>query len=71
VGLLPFCYSHSLIIKSTHWDDSTGRIIGFIDWIKQLFTSQSRSTFPSEKERKRRDDEEEEEIKELVALDII
>jgi len=43
----------------------------FIDWIKRLFTSQSRSTFPSEKEKRRRDDEEEEEIEELVALDII
>lgn len=47
------------------------RIVGFIDWIKQLFASQSRSTFPSEKERKRIEDEEEKEIEELVALDII
>lgn len=47
------------------------RIMGFIDWIKQLFSSQSRSTFLSEKERKRRDDKEEEEIEELVVLDII
>lgn len=45
--------------------------MGFIDWIKQLFTSQSRSTFSSEKERKRREDEDEEKIEELVALDII
>lgn len=47
------------------------RIMGFIDWITQLFTPQSRSTFPSEKEKKQRDDEEEEEIEELVALEII
>ncbi|OPX67159.1 MAG: hypothetical protein A4E37_01636 [Methanoregulaceae archaeon PtaB.Bin056] len=43
--------------------------MGFIDWIAQLFTS--RSSYPSEKERKRIDDEEEEEIEELVALEII
>jgi hypothetical protein len=47
------------------------RIMGFIDWIKQLFTSQSCPSFPSEKEKRRRDDEEEEEIEELVALEII
>jgi hypothetical protein len=47
------------------------RTMGFIDWIQQLFTFQSRSTVPSEKERKRIEDEEEEEIEELVALDII
>ena len=45
------------------------RIMGFIDWITQLFTP--RSTFPSEKEKKQRDDEEEEEIEELEALEII
>jgi len=48
-----------------------GTIMGFIEWIKQLFTSQSSSAFPSNKERKRRDYEKEEEIEELVVLDII
>ncbi|OPX96720.1 MAG: hypothetical protein A4E59_01019 [Syntrophorhabdus sp. PtaB.Bin027] len=45
--------------------------MGFIDWITQLFTSQPRSSYPSEKEKKRKDDEEEREIEELVALEII
>ena len=45
--------------------------MGFIDWIKQLFTSQSHTTFPIEKEKKRGNDEEEREIEELLALEII
>jgi len=46
-------------------------IMGFIDWIKELFSSQSQTSHPTDKERKRINDEEEEEIEELIALDII
>lgn len=46
-------------------------IMGFIDWIKELFSSQSQTSHPIDKERKRINDEEEEEIEELIALDII
>jgi hypothetical protein len=46
-------------------------ILGFIDWIKEHFSSQSRTSHPTDKERKRIDDEEEEEIEELVFLEII
>lgn len=46
-------------------------IMGFIAWIKQLFSSQSRTTVTSDKEGTRISDEEKKAIEEFVVLDII
>ncbi len=43
--------------------------MGFFDWLRKLFMSDSAPQ--SHKNRGREDDEEEEEIEELIAIDII
>jgi len=42
--------------------------MGFLDWLKRLFAS---DTSASRKTSRREEDEEEEEIEELIAIDII
>jgi hypothetical protein len=44
-------------------------IMGFLDWLKGLFTSDASRR--SDKKRRKDSDEEEEEIEELIAIDII
>lgn len=43
--------------------------MGFLDWLKRLFTSDTSS--PRKTSRRKEEDEEEEEIEELIAIDII
>jgi hypothetical protein len=46
-------------------------LVGFRDWLKNLFRNRPSQPPPSRRQRREQEDEEEEEIEELVALDII